>query len=53
MDKLPLNVRSGDCLKCDKGIDKNINSGKNILAAEARSDSLPLKAMPNFKFDIL
>ncbi|MEL6580293.1 MAG: RNA-guided endonuclease TnpB family protein, partial [Cyanobacteria bacterium J06621_12] len=34
MDKLPLSVRSWDCPSCDtKGIDRDINAGKNILAA--------------------
>ena len=34
MDKLPLGVRSWDCPSCKtKGIDRDINAGKNILAA--------------------
>ena len=34
MDKLPLSVRSWDCPSCEtKGIDRDINAGKNILAA--------------------
>ena len=34
MDKLPLSVRSWDCPNCGtKGIDRDINAGKNILAA--------------------
>ena len=34
MDKLPLSVRSWDCKACKtKGIDRDINAGKNILAA--------------------
>ena len=34
MDKLPLDVRSWDCPNCNtKGIDRDINAGKNILAA--------------------
>ena len=34
MDKLPLSVRSWDCPNCNtKGIDRDINAGKNILAA--------------------
>ncbi len=34
MDKLPLDVRSWDCPSCEiKGIDRDINAGKNILAA--------------------
>ncbi|MGK7895112.1 MAG: RNA-guided endonuclease InsQ/TnpB family protein [Xenococcus sp. (in: cyanobacteria)] len=33
MDKLPLNVRSWDCPSCNtKGIDRDVNAGKNILA---------------------
>jgi putative transposase len=34
MDKLPLDIRTWDCPSCDtKGIDRDINAGKNILAA--------------------
>ena len=34
MDKLPLSIRSWDCPSCKtKGIDRDINAGKNILAA--------------------
>ena len=34
MDKLPLNIRSWDCPSCNtKGIDRDVNAGKNILAA--------------------
>ena len=34
MDKLPLSVRSWDCPSCGtKGIDRDVNAGKNILAA--------------------
>jgi putative transposase len=34
IDKLPLDVRSWDCPSCKtKGIDRDINAGKNILAA--------------------
>jgi len=34
MDKLPLDIRSWDCPSCEtKGIDRDINAGKNILAA--------------------
>ena len=34
MSKLPLSVRSWDCPSCQtKGIDRDINAGKNILAA--------------------
>ena len=34
MDKLPLSVRSWDCPSCGtKGIDRDINVGKNVLAA--------------------
>ncbi|MGK7898463.1 MAG: RNA-guided endonuclease InsQ/TnpB family protein [Xenococcus sp. (in: cyanobacteria)] len=34
MDKLPLDVRSWDCPSCEtKDIDRDINAGKNILAA--------------------
>ena len=34
MDKLPLDVRSWDCPQCGvKNIDRDINAGKNILAA--------------------
>ena len=34
MDKLPLNIRSWDCPSCNtKGIDRDINAGKNVLAA--------------------
>jgi putative transposase len=34
MDKLPLDIRNWDCPSCDtKSIDRDINAGKNILAA--------------------
>ncbi len=34
MDKLPLKIRTWDCPSCQtKGIDRDINAGKNILAA--------------------
>ena len=34
MDKLPLDLRSWDCPNCNtKGINRDINAGKNILAA--------------------
>ncbi|MGB3238184.1 MAG: RNA-guided endonuclease TnpB family protein [Geitlerinemataceae cyanobacterium] len=34
IDKLPLSVRTWDCPNCEtKGIDRDINAGKNILAA--------------------
>jgi putative transposase len=34
MDKLPLDIRTWDCPSCEtKGIDRDINAGKNILAA--------------------
>ncbi len=34
MDKLPLDIRSWDCPSCEtKNIDRDINAGKNILAA--------------------
>ena len=34
MDKLPLSVRSWNCPSCGtKGIDRDVNAGKNILAA--------------------
>ena len=34
MDKLPLDVRSWDCPSCEtKGVDRDINAGKSILAA--------------------
>ena len=34
MDKLPLDIRAFDCPSCEtKGIDRDINAGKNILAA--------------------
>ena len=34
MDKLPLSARSWDCPSCGtKGIDRDINAGKNVLAA--------------------
>ncbi|MEM8779251.1 MAG: RNA-guided endonuclease TnpB family protein, partial [Cyanobacteria bacterium P01_G01_bin.49] len=34
MDKLPLDIRTWDCLSCGmQGIDRDINAGKNILAA--------------------
>ena len=34
MDKLPLEIRTWDCPSCQtKGIDRDINAGKNILAA--------------------
>ena len=34
MSKLPLDIRSWDCPSCEtKGIDRDINAGKNILAA--------------------
>jgi len=34
MDKLPLDIRTWDCPSCDtKSIDRDINAGKNILAA--------------------
>jgi transposase len=34
MDKLPLDIRSWDCPSCEtKEIDRDINAGKNILAA--------------------
>ena len=34
IDKLPLDVRSWDCPSCGtKGIDRDLNAGKNILAA--------------------
>ncbi len=34
MDKLPLDIRTWDCPSCQtKEIDRDINAGKNILAA--------------------
>ena len=34
VDKLPLNIRSWDCPNCKTtGIDRDVNAGKNILAA--------------------
>ena len=34
IDKLPLDIRSWDCPQCGaKNIDRDINAGKNILAA--------------------
>ena len=40
MDKLPLDIRSWDCPSCNtKGIDRDINAGKNILAAGLAVDA--------------